>query len=417
MVNRHLYTNRLVHEKSPYLLQHAHNPVDWYAWGNEAFEIARQADKPIFLSIGYATCHWCHVMERESFENKDIAALMNAAFVNIKVDREELPDVDSLYMEFAQSMISGAVGWPLNLILTPDLEPFFATTYLPPYQSQGMMGLAELIRRIDQAWRGPDRDKIADQAARIVDIFADAIHTTGIQMSPENVIEQALQTFYKSADPIYGGLQGAPKFPIAYQLNLLIQASSKLRDGRALFLAERTLVMMQRGGIYDHLGGGFSRYTVDERWQIPHFEKMLYDNALLLDAYLALWQISKRSFYRNVCDETLQYVLRVLAHKEGGFFAAEDADSGEQEGGFYTWSQHEVREALGFTDDSDLFCDYYNITVEGNFENRNILHVTSSYEEFAATRGLDPEELQQTLERQKKLLCSVRAKRQAPFKV
>lgn len=415
MVERHLYTNRLAREKSPYLLQHAHNPVDWYPWGSEAFEMAEREDKPIFLSIGYATCHWCHVMERESFEDPEVAALLNAAFINIKVDREELPDVDGLYMEFAQSMIAGAAGWPLNLILTPGLAPFFAATYLPPHNRQGMVGLSDLVRRISQAWHSPERSKITEQAAKIVEIFSEAIHTTGDQLPKGSAIVAMLEMFYKMADPLYGGLKGAPKFPIGYQLRFLIEVSAVEGDSRALFLAERSLTMMQRGGIYDHLGGGFSRYSVDEKWLVPHFEKMLYDNALLADAYLSMWQVSKRAFYRVVCEETLQYVLRVLTHPEGGFFSAEDADSGGDEGKFYTWHYDEIRELLSGTD-SELFCGYYCITPEGNFEGANILHTEGSIEEFAAARGLDPHDVALNLETQKELLRRARGKRPQPFK-
>lgn len=413
MSKHHLYTNRLAREKSPYLLQHAHNPVDWYPWGQEAFDVARREDKPVFLSIGYATCHWCHVMERESFEDPEVARLMNLTFINIKVDREELPEVDSLYMEFAQSMISGAVGWPLNLILTPELEPFFAATYLPPHNRIGMMGLVDLVQRIYQAWHSEDREKIAAQAAKIVDIFREAVHTTGDQLPEPTTVEKALDMLYKMADPLYGGIKGAPKFPIAYQLNFLLEASSLENDSRALFLAERTLVMMQRGGIYDHLGGGFSRYSVDERWLIPHFEKMLYDNAFLADAYLSMWQVNKRPIYRIVCEEILQYVLRTLTHERGGFFSAEDADSGDREGGFYTWSEAEIHSLLKETD-SSLFCAYYGVTPQGNFQGRNVLHTEGSIEEFAAARGLDPHEIALSLETQKEILRQARAKNPPP---
>lgn len=415
MTERPLYTNRLAREKSPYLLQHAHNPVDWYPWESEAFERAQMEDKPIFLSIGYATCHWCHVMERESFEDPEVAALLNASFINIKVDREELPEVDSLYMEFAQSMISGSAGWPLNVILTPNLEPFFAFTYAPPKNRQGMAGLTELVHRIHQAWQGDDKEKIISQASKIVAIFGEAIHVSGNELPELEVESITLAMLYKLADPLYGGLKGAPKFPIGYQLSFLMEASALQNDSRALFLAERTLVMMQRGGIYDHLGGGFSRYSVDERWLVPHFEKMLYDNALLTDAYLAMWQISKRPFYRTVCEETLNYILRELTHPEGGFLSAEDADSEGHEGRYYTWTYEEIESLLSHSD-SSLFCSYYGVTREGNFEGRNILHTEGSIEEFAAARGLDPHEIALILEQQKEILRQARAKRVHPFK-
>jgi uncharacterized protein len=416
MVEQHAYTNRLVKEKSPYLLQHAHNPVDWYPWGEEAFQAAKEQDRPIFLSIGYSTCHWCHVMERESFEDVQVAALMNQSFINIKVDREELPDVDGLYMEFAQSMMAGAAGWPLNVILTPDLQPFFAATYLPPYSNHGLMGLTDLILRIDEIWKGEEREKIVQQAEKIVDVFSNTIHTQGSEMPESEVVEETANLLYRMADPVFGGIKGAPKFPIGYQDSFMLRYYSKMGDSRALFLVERTLDMMHRGGIYDHLGGGFSRYSVDEEWVVPHFEKMLYDNALLAQCYLEAWKVTKKDLYRTVCEEILNYILRDMTHSEGAFYSAEDADSEGYEGWFYTWPYEEVKRLLGEGQEAALFCDFYDISPEGNFEGRNILHTPLSLEEFAGARQLSIKELQDLFAKQRHLLWQEREKRIHPLK-
>jgi uncharacterized protein YyaL (SSP411 family) len=414
MSEKPLYTNRLTYQKSPYLLQHAHNPVDWYPWGEEAFQAAKDQDKPIFLSIGYATCHWCHVMEHESFDNVEVAQLMNQTFINIKVDREELPDVDSLYMEFAQSMMAGAAGWPLNVLLTPELEPFFAATYLPPYSSHGLMGLTDLIQRISELWASEERGKILSQAEKIVELFSHNVHTKGEELPELEQVTVAAEFLYKMADPVYGGIKGAPKFPIGYQYSFLMCYYKATKDNRALFLVERTLDMMHRGGIYDHLGGGFSRYSVDERWIVPHFEKMLYDNAILAQSFLEAWQLTKRPLYRQVCEEILAYVLRDMTHPEGGFYSAEDADSEGYEGLFYTWPYAEVIQVLG--NEGELFCAFYNIKPEGNFEGRNILNTPLSLDEFAAQRHLQVEDLRLKFAAQRHKLWRVREKRIHPFK-
>lgn len=415
MVEKYLYTNRLIKEKSPYLLQHAHNPVDWYPWGEEAFTAAEQSDRPIFLSVGYATCHWCHVMEQESFENLHVAQLMNATFINIKVDREELPEVDGLYMEFAQSMMAGSSGWPLNLILTPDLKPFFAATYLPPTTDHGLMGLSELIERIREVWEGEERENVLEQAGKIVEIFSEIIHYKGEDLPEKEQVDATVDILLKMADPTYGGMKGRPKFPIAYQQNLMLRYSAMKKDSRALFLVERTLDMMHRGGIYDHLGGGFSRYSVDEKWLVPHFEKMLYDNALLIDSYLEVWQLTKKSLYRQICENIIHYILRDMTHGPGGFFSAEDADSEGYEGWFYTWPFEEVQKILG-KQESDLFCDYYQITREGNFEERNILHTPVPLEEFAEKHKIPEHALLSLFMEQKELLWKEREKRAHPLK-
>jgi uncharacterized protein YyaL (SSP411 family) len=408
------FTNHLENEKSPYLLQHVHNPIDWYPWGEEAFEKAKMEDKPIFLSIGYATCHFCHLMEKESFQNEEIAKLMNEVFVSIKVDREELPEIDNLYMEFAQAMMAGSLGWPLHLILTNELQPFFATTYLPPYSKQGALGLHDLALRIREVWKSEEREDLIEEAEKIVSVFSKNLHVQGSQ-SPEikHVLDTA-ELIYRQADSSFGGMKGAPKFPIAYQYSFLLKCAKLFNESRALFLAELTLDKMQKGGIYDHLGGGFSRYAIDEQWIVPHFEKMLYDNALIANAYLECWQITKKPLYREVVLETLSYVLRVLTHKEGGFYSAEDADSEGKEGFYYTWTTDEIQSLLGY-EDSELFCDFYNVLEEGSFEGRNILFADLSYEEYADQTGLNSFDVKQQIEEGRKKLFAAREKRVRPF--
>jgi uncharacterized protein len=415
MSNIHQYTNRLIHEKSPYLLQHAHNPVNWYPWGDEAFAEAKKGDKPIFLSIGYSTCHWCHVMERESFENEEIANLLNEAFINIKIDREELPHIDSLYMEFAQSMMLGASGWPLNVILTPDLKPFFAATYLPPQNKKGLMGLSELAKRIHEVWYSDERENIVGQADKILELFMESVHTNGDDYPSKEQVREALELIFKLSDPMYGGLRGAPKFPVGYQANFFMHCYETIKEGRALFMAEKTLDMMQRGGIYDHLGGGFSRYSVDQFWLVPHFEKMLYDNALLIFSYIEAWQITKKPLYQEICEEIISYIMRDMQHSEGGFYSAEDADSDNQEGIFYTWQYDEIENILG-KEQSTLFCEYYQLSREGNFGGRNILHIKTRIEEFAKYKKLDPQALTDQFNAQKKILWKAREMHHHPFK-
>lgn len=411
-----LYTNRLIHQKSPYLLQHAHNPVDWYPWSEEAFDRAQREDKPIFLSIGYATCHWCHVMEKESFEDLEVARLLNQTFVNIKVDREELPEVDHLYMEFAQSLMSGSAGWPLNLVLTPHLEPFFAVTYLPPKSNYGMMGMVELIERISKMWEGEERQVVAEQAEKIVDLFATHIHVKGENLPDVEEIQEAVDKLFKLADPIYGGLKGAPKFPIGYQLSFLLRHYKKSQDGRSLFLVEKTLDMMQRGGIFDHLGGGFSRYSIDEEWLVPHFEKMLYDNALIGQVYVEAWQLTHTPFYQQTACSIFDYILQEMTHVDGGFYSAQDADSEGHEGLFYTWSFEELEKLLRPQEEFSLFCQFYGVTEEGNFQGRNILHTSLPLSIFATQQQRSTEDLLALFQKQKAILFQERTKRIPPLK-
>jgi len=410
-----LYTNRLVHEKSPYLLQHAHNPVDWYPWGEEAFQAAREKDKPIFLSIGYATCHWCHVMEKESFQSLEIAQLMNETFINVKIDREEMPEVDGLYMEFAQAMMSGGAGWPLNLVLTPELEPFFASTYLPSDASRGFLGMKQLVLRIRQLWHDPEeRETVCAQAGKIVDIFAGQAEEISHELPSSQQLLDAEEILFKAADPIYGGARGSPKFPIGFQAIFLLCRCKMSTDSRALFYVERTLEMMGRGGIYDHLGGGFARYCVDEQWLIPHFEKMLYDNAILARVYLEAWTYTRNAMYQDVCRSTLDYLLQDMQHAEGGFYSAQDADTEGKEGHFYTWTWHELEHVLDA--DAPLFCEYYGATPAGNFKGRNILHMPYSLQEFATQRKMNKEQLSDVLQQLRTKLLEVRNKRHHPAK-
>ncbi len=407
--------NHLAHEKSPYLQQHAHNPVDWYPWGEEAFALSEKLDKPIFLSVGYATCHWCHVMERESFSDPQMAQLMNDTFVNIKVDREELPEVDNIYMEFAQVLMSSAGGWPLNVILTSDLKPFFAVTYLPPKTKRGLIGLDQFIAHIKQIWQSDERQLLIEQANKLVEVFERTHVSAGEEMPGEEQLVNGVERLFEVADPLYGGVKGEPKFPLGYQANFLLQFAKKKNESRALFYVELTLDRMARGGIYDHLGGGFARYSIDQKWQIPHFEKMLYDNAILADAYLEAWLSTNKPIYRRITQEILDYILREMTSPEGGFYSAEDADSEGHEGRFYTWTPHEIQAVLT-PEEAQLFCQYYQVTEHGNFEGRSVLNQLLPSNEFAEIYKLSEEELEKRLAHARKLLFIEREKRERPFK-
>ncbi|CRX38656.1 thioredoxin domain-containing protein [Estrella lausannensis] len=407
--------NRLINEKSTYLQQHAYNPVEWFPWGQEAFDLSKRLDRPIFLSIGYATCHWCHVMEKESFEDPEVAKVLNEIFVCVKVDREELPDIDSMYMEFAQSMMSGSAGWPLNLVLTPDLHPFFATTYMPPIARHGMLGVIEMAKRIQTIWEGEEREGVTQKAERIVEVFRQNVHVKGDEIPDENVIENTVEMIYKLADPIWGGMRGSPKFPIGYQYNFMTRHACLSNDSRPLFFVQRTLEMMHRGGIFDHLGGGFARYSVDERWQIPHFEKMLYDNSLLLSSYTEGYMATKNEEFKEVALETADYLLRDMWNDKGGFSSAEDADSEGKEGYFYTFDYEEVMQAIG-QEEGALFAEYFGITKNGNFEGRNVLHVQIPFNEFASHKGIEPGLLKELFSLQRKTLFEIRDARVHPIK-
>jgi uncharacterized protein len=368
--------NRLADETSPYLRQHADNPVDWYPWGDEAFAAARRDDRPVLLSVGYSACHWCHVMAHESFEDPEIAALMNELFVNIKVDREERPDVDEIYMEAVQAL-TGQGGWPMTVFLTPDGRPFFGGTYFPSTRRGGMIAFPELCRRIDELWR-TRRPDIDSQAGQLTAALGRSVLVEPADGSPGgDALEAAVKALRQQHDDARGGFGGAPKFPQAMSLDLLLRAVARrpVPDADIPGVVETSLDAMASGGIYDHLGGGFARYSVDAVWLVPHFEKMLYDQALLVRAYLHGWQALGHERYRQVLDETVGYVLRDLRHPEGAFFSAEDADSEGEEGRFYVWTPDQVVAALdGDRDLADEVMAFYGVTPGGNFEGRTILN-------------------------------------------
>src|SRR5690606_17565168 len=372
----------LASETSPYLRQHADNPVDWYPWGPEAFARARAEDKPILLSVGYSSCHWCHVMAHESFEDPDIAALMNELFVNVKVDREERPDVDEIYMEAVQAL-SGQGGWPMTVFLAPDGRPFFGGTYFPRQRRGGLIAFPELCQRIDALWR-TRRDEVEAQAGNLTGALGrTALLDPGDETPGAATLAEARRDLANLHDATYGGFGGAPKFPQAMSLDLLVRAlpaegAAGEGDGPdARTVVESSLDAMASGGIYDHLGGGFARYSVDAAWLVPHFEKMLYDQALLARTYLHAWQVLGHERYRQVVDETIGYVLRDLRHPDGGFHSAEDADSEGEEGRFYVWTPEEVAAAVGDERLAAEVMDFYGVTPEGNVEGgRTILNRT-----------------------------------------
>jgi uncharacterized protein YyaL (SSP411 family) len=373
-VNEYKYTNRLINEKSPYLLQHAHNPVDWYPWGDEAFAKAKAEDKTIFLSIGYSTCHWCHVMERESFEDEEVAALLNKYFVPIKVDREERPDIDYIYMEVCQAL-TGHGGWPLTVFMGPDKKPFFAGTYFPKNDRMGMMGLMSLLKRVNEAWKN-NRDALVNSSEKISFILSQPSGELYGKI-PDDVFYCAFEEFKSDFDSVYGGFGGAPKFPTPHNIFFLLRYWHFSKESYALEMVEKTLDAMYRGGIYDHIGFGFSRYSTDRKWLVPHFEKMLYDNALLAMAYLETCQATGNQKYVHIAEQIFTYILRDMTSPEGSFYSAEDADSEGKEGRFYVWTPKEVLEVLG-AEEGSKFCTIYDITSRGNFEGKNIPNLIKS---------------------------------------
>ncbi|KPK66901.1 MAG: thioredoxin [Gemmatimonas sp. SG8_38_2] len=403
--------NHLQNETSPYLLQHVDNPVDWYPWGEEALAIAKREDKPILLSIGYAACHWCHVMEHESFEDEDTAAQMNADFVNVKVDREERPDIDSIYMQAVTAM-TGRGGWPMTVFLTPDGKPFYAGTYFPNEPRHGMPSFRQILTGVSRAWKN-DRQNIESSAGEVAAQLR-AVSEVGLDAGrlDADVFRGALRMLGQGFDAAWGGFGGAPKFPQPMTLEFLLRESLRDRDSNALGMAETTLEKMARGGMYDQLGGGFSRYSVDHRWLVPHFEKMLYDNAQLARVYLHAWQITGNRFYRRITEETLDYVLREMRHEEGGFYSSQDADSEGVEGKFYVWSADEIRETLG--PDADVFMRIYGVSEEGNWEGHNILSLHLEPNGLAAQLGIDPDELRARVDAAREQLYRIRSKRVWP---
>ena len=407
------HTNRLINETSPYLLQHAHNPVDWYPWGEEALTQARQQDKPILLSIGYAACHWCHVMEHESFENEQIAAVMNEHYINVKVDREERPDLDEIYMNAVQ-MLTGQGGWPMTMFLTPELKPFYGGTYFPPDNRYGRPGFPRVLLGVAEAYR-ERRDEVDQQAAQIISNLnqLSAMEGHGHQLTAD-MLDTAYQDYLSRFDHHNGGFGDAPKFPPSMGLSLLLRHWHRTGNANALNMVEVTLEEMACGGMYDQLGGGFHRYSVDERWLVPHFEKMLYDNALLTVCYLEAYQATGKAFYRRIATETLDYVLAEMYDVEkGGFYSTQDADSEGVEGKFFVWELEEVEQLIG-EEKAKIFCEYYDITEVGNFEHKNILHVQTPPDLFAKKLSMDLDELEQILAEGRQKLFDIRETRIKP---
>jgi uncharacterized protein YyaL (SSP411 family) len=408
-------TNRLAGETSPYLLQHAHNPVDWYPWGPEALARAQAEDRPIFLSVGYSACHWCHVMEHECFEDAEIAALMNALFVNIKVDREERPDLDQIYMAAVQAFNDGHGGWPMSVFLTPDLRPFYGGTYFPPRDARGMPGFPRVLRELEKAWRErrEDVDRIAAGMTERLQASAQAVAPQGA-LSVQ-LLDQATRALARSFDPRDGGFGSAPKFPHPMDLKLLLRQYARTGDEHALHMVRHTLDKMARGGIYDHLAGGFARYSTDARWLVPHFEKMLYDNALLAGVYLEAYQATGDAGYAGVACETLDYILGRMTGPEGGIYSTEDADSEGVEGKYYVWTVAELNEVLG-ADRAKTFAYVYDVTEPGNWEHKNILNLPKSIAQAAKLLGRDEAELRRALDEDRRKLLAVRDRRVPPGK-
>jgi uncharacterized protein YyaL (SSP411 family) len=406
--------NRLAREKSPYLLQHAHNPVDWYPWGDEAFAKARDEDKPIFLSIGYSTCHWCHVMERESFESAEVAALLNQWFVPIKVDREERPDVDRVHMTAMQALGMGG-GWPLNVFLTPALEPFFGGTYFPPHDLPGRIGMITLLPRVAEAWRD-QRAQIEHTGTELLRALATLDAPAGDGPTHERLVDACYEQLQRFHDPVQGGFGDAPKFPSTVNLDFLNRVAHRdpSRRDTALAIVTRQLDSMAAGGIHDHLGGGFHRYATDATWLVPHFEKMLYDQALIASAFVEGFQLTGNPRYAEVARGIFAYVARDLTSPEGAFFSAEDADSEGEEGRFYVWTPDEIASLLP-PEEAALFEDRYGVTPHGNFEHRTtILSEVRPVADVAARHGLDEATAAERIARANQTLLAVRGKRERP---
>ena len=404
--------NRLSQETSPYLLQHSDNPVDWYPWGDEALSRARDEDRPILLSIGYSACHWCHVMERESFENEEIASLMNENFVNIKVDREERPDLDAVYMEAVQ-MLTGSGGWPMTVFLTPEGRPYYGGTYFPPEDRQGMPGFPRLLAAASEAYRTNKGEiervtrQLADQMGRSGQM------PRGVNPLTTEVMHTAYSQLATQFDHLNGGFGNAPKFPQPMTPEFMLRYHQHGFNLRALEMVQLTLQKMAYGGIYDQVGGGFHRYSTDAYWLVPHFEKMLYDNALLARLYLHAWQITSNPLYRRITEETLDYVLREMTDTAGGFYSAQDADSEGVEGKFFVWTPDELRAALG--PDAELVMGYYGVTDRGNFEGANILNVPKHPEDYADERGVSEGELSEAVQSARATLLEIRERRIHPL--
>ncbi|MFQ5598503.1 MAG: thioredoxin domain-containing protein [Nitrospiria bacterium] len=412
-----LNPNKLINETSPYLLQHAYNPVDWHPWGEAAFEKARQEGKPVLLSIGYSACHWCHVMAHESFENDKIAAVMNAHFVNIKVDREERPDLDQVYQTVVQFFIKRGGGWPLTLFLTPDKIPFYGGTYFPPEDRYQLTGFPKLLGILSETYRSKrdDVSKTVQDVQNALDQLREHQADRPIRSVDPDLLEKSVQSLRGLYDPANGGFGAAPKFPSTPALDLFLRYFQQSGATEYLQMVRYTLRRMAWGGIYDQLGGGFHRYSVDEAWRVPHFEKMLYDNAQLSGLYFSVYQASADEYYKTIACEILDYVLREMTSPEGGFYASQDADTEGGEGLYYLWTPRQVKDILGDWDGT-LFCRYYNISEAGNFEGKNILHLTRPLDRVAEEMGRDASEALRSIQAAKKRLLSDREKRPRPFR-
>ncbi|MGN6164094.1 MAG: thioredoxin domain-containing protein [Flavisolibacter sp.] len=413
----HLYTNRLAQESSPYLLQHAHNPVDWFPYSEEAFEKAKQENKPVLVSIGYAACHWCHVMENESFEDEQVAAIMNEHFVNIKVDREERPDVDHIYMDAVQA-ISGSGGWPLNVFLTPDRKPFYGGTYFPPQRAFNRASWTEVLLSVSQAYK-EKKEEIEQQAHNLTEHLkvsnAFGVNTSLQSQSvfDEKKMAEGFQNIMKLADREWGGFGKAPKFPQTFTINFLLAFSHVYKNEEALQQALLSLDKMAQGGLYDHIGGGFARYSTDTEWLVPHFEKMLYDNALLVVSFAEAYQLTGNPLYKQVIEQTLSFIERELMDEQGGFYSALDADSEGEEGKYYVWNYEEVKELLN--DDAELFCSYFDITSNGNWEEKNIPWVQTPLNQFTIQKHIEPEVLKRIIQIGREKLLQQRDRRIRPL--
>lgn len=405
--------NRLIHETSPYLLQHASNPVDWYPWGPEALQAAKEQNRPILLSIGYSACHWCHVMERESFENEAIASLMNRHFICIKVDREERPDLDEIYMQATVTLNHGQGGWPMTVFLTPDQKPFFAGTYFPPEDRWGRPGFPTLLKKIAEAWE-KDAASLTSQARQLTERLKSELKAVAPVSVSISVLADAVTQFRKDFDERHGGFGSAPKFPPSAGLCLLLRCYRRTGDSTTLQMVTKTLDTMAAGGIYDHIGGGFARYSTDEHWLAPHFEKMLYDNALLAKTYLEAYQVTKQPAYRQVTTDVLDYILREMTDPAGGFYSATDADSEGVEGKFFVWTPTEIQAVLLNAEDARRFCACYDITDEGNWEHHSIPNRLRPIEAVTKELGLTIDELHETIQRARPLLYRARQQRVPP---
>jgi len=414
-------SNRLIHEKSPYLLQHAHNPVDWQPWSEEAFNRAKAGNKPIFLSIGYATCHWCHVMEKESFEDEEVAGYLNDTFVCIKVDREERPDIDAVYMAACQ-MMTGSGGWPLSIFMTPEKKPFFAATYLPKLSRFGRAGLIDICRQVRDLWQ-TQREKIDNSADGIATQLSRAFVFSGADEPDETLLVKAFQHIKQAFDPQHGGFEPAPKFPTPHRLLFLLRYFHRSGDRQALEMVAQTLTAMRMGGIWDHVGFGFHRYSTDAKWLLPHFEKMLYDQALMATAYLEAFQVAKDPFLAATAEEIFTYVLRDMTSAEGAFYSAEDADSEGEEGKFYIWTMEDFERVLA-DEDTKRWATILRLSLEGNFTDEaarsktgaNILHLTASLNKWADRAGMAPDRLVEEWNRVRDKLFQARRQRIHPLK-